>query len=305
MKTWFNNNAIHLAIIGSFIAITFISFPPAWQRQRLYQPDVLHARAGRQEILNINARDGDMPLWTNSMFSGMPSYQVLIELPSNITTYLIRGFKGVFPHPIDVVLLYLIGAYLLFNVLRVKPLLAAVGALAFAFSSYNFIYIEAGHANKTYALAFMAPILAGMLLAFRGKYLWGAVLLALAMALEIRVNHIQVTYYLFLAALILVGIEAYGAIREKRWLIFAKAIAFQGGAVVVAIAVNTSLLWPTYEYSKETLRGASNLKTENAQRADNGVSREYAYQWSQGVGESLTFLIPNAYGGGMSTRLDG
>src|SRR5690606_22209389 len=107
------------------------------------------------------------------------------------------------------------------------------------------------------------------------------------------------------AALILVGIEAYGAIREKRWLIFAKAIAFQGGAVVVAIAVNTSLLWPTYEYSKETLRGASNLKTENAQRADNGVSREYAYQWSQGVGESLTFLIPNAYGGGMSTRLDG
>src|SRR5690606_25123494 len=221
------------------------------------------------------------------------------------TTYLIRGFKGVFPHPIDVVLLYLIGAYLLFNVLRVKPLLAAVGALAFAFSSYNFIYIEAGHANKTYALAFMAPILAGMLLAFRGKYLWGAVLLALAMALEIRVNHIQVTYYLFLAALILVGIEAYGAIREKRWLIFAKAIAFQGGAVVVAIAVNTSLLWPTYEYSKETLRGASNLKTENAQRADNGVSREYAYQWSQGVGESLTFLIPNAYGGGMSTRLDG
>jgi len=305
MKTWFNNNAIHLAIIGIFIAITFIYFPPAWQGKVLYQHDVLQAQAGQQEILNIKARDGDMPLWTNSMFSGMPSYQVLIELPSNITTYLIRGFKGVFPHPIDVVLLYLIGAYLLFNVLRVKPLLAAVGALAFAFSSYNFIYIEAGHANKTYALAFMAPILAGMLLAFRGKYLWGAVLLALAMALEIRVNHIQVTYYLFLAALILVGIEAYGAIREKRWLIFAKAIAFQGGAVVVAIAVNTSLLWPTYEYSKETLRGASNLKTENAQRADNGVSREYAYQWSQGVGESLTFLIPNAYGGGMSTRLDG
>ncbi|HWK98511.1 MAG TPA: YfhO family protein, partial [Parapedobacter sp.] len=209
-----------------------------------------------------------------------------------------------FPHPIDVVLLYLIGAYLLFSVLRVKPWLAAVGAVAFAFSSYNFIYIEAGHANKTYAIAFMAPILAGILLAFRGKYLWGAVLLALAMALEIRVNHIQVTYYLFLAALILVGIEAYGAIREKRLLVFGKAIAYQAVAVVIAIAVNASLLWPTYEYSKETLRGESNLKTENAQRADNGVSREYAYDWSQGVGESLTFLIPNAYGGGMHTRLD-
>ena len=305
MKTWFNNNATHLAIIGIFIAITFIYFPPAWQGKVLFQHDVLQAQAGQQEILNIKAQDGDMPLWTNSMFGGMPAYQVLMELPNNLTTYVMHGFKGIFPHPIDVVLLYLLGAYLLFSVLRVKPWLAAVGAVAFAFSSYNFIYIEAGHANKTYAIAFMAPILAGILLAFRGKYLWGAVLLALAMALEIRVNHIQVTYYLFLAALILVGVEAYGAIREKRLVAFGKALAYQVGAVVVALAVNASLLWPTYEYSKETLRGQSNLATENAQRADNGVSRDYAYQWSQGVGESLTFLIPNAYGGGMSTRLDG
>ena len=305
MKTWFNNNATHLAVIGIFIAMTFIYFPPAWQGKVLYQHDVLQAQAGQQEILNIKARDGDMPLWTNSMFSGMPSYQVLMELPNNLTTYVMQGFKGVFPHPIDVVLLYLLGAYLLFSVLRVKPWLAAVGAVAFAFSSYNFIYIEAGHANKTYAIAFMAPILAGILLAFRGKYLWGAVLLALAMALEIRVNHIQVTYYLFLAALVLVGIEVYGAIREKRLLAFGKALAYQVAAVALAIAVNASLLWPTYEYSRETLRGQSNLTTENAQRADNGVSRDYAYQWSQGVGESLTFLIPNAYGGGMSTRLDG
>lgn len=305
MKTWFNNNSTHLAVIGIFIAIVFIYFPPAWQGKVLYQHDVLQAQAGQQEILDIKERDGDMPLWTNSMFSGMPSYQVLIELPTNVGTYLMRGFKSVFPHPIDVVLLYLVGAYLLFSVLRVKPWLAAVGAIAFAFSSYNFIYIEAGHANKTYAIAFMAPILAGILLAFRGKYLWGAVILALAMALEIRVNHVQVTYYLFLAVLILVGIEAYGAIREKRLVAFGKAIGYQVVAVLVALAVNASLLWTTYEYSKETLRGKANLKTENTQRADNGVSRDYAYHWSQGVGESITFLIPNAYGGGMSTRLDG
>ncbi|MFC3200171.1 YfhO family protein [Parapedobacter deserti] len=304
MKTWFNNNSTHLAVIGIFIAICFLYFPSAWQGRVLYQHDVLQAQAGQKEILDIKARDGDMPLWTNSMFSGMPSYQVLMELPNNITTYLMRGFKAIFPHPIDVVLLYLLGAYLLFSVLKVRPWLAAVGAIAFAFSSYNFIYIEAGHANKTYAIAFMAPILAGILLAFRGNYLRGALLLALAMALEIRVNHIQVTYYLFLAALILVGIELYHAIKEKRLLPFGKAITYQLAAVIVAIAVNASLLWPTYEYSKESLRGTSNLKTENAQRADNGVSREYAYDWSQGVGESLTFLIPNAYGGGLHTRLD-
>lgn len=304
MKTWFNNNSTHLAVIGVFIAICFLYFTPAWQGKVLYQQDVLLAQAGQKEIVDIKARDGDMPLWTNSMFGGMPSYQVLMELPNNLTTYLLRGFKAVFPHPIDVVLLYLLGAYLLFAVLKVRPWLAAVGAIAFAFSSYNFIYIEAGHANKTYAVAFMAPILAGILLAFRGRYLWGAVLLALAMALEIRVNHIQVTYYLFLAVLILVGIELYHAVKEKRLLGFGRAIVYQAVAVLVALAVNASLLWPTYEYSKETLRGRANLKTENAQRADNGVSREYAYQWSQGVGETLTFLIPNAYGGGTSTQLD-
>jgi Predicted membrane protein len=304
MKNWFNNNSIHLAVIGVFIAICFFYFTPAWQGKVLYQHDVLQAQAGQKEILDIKARDGDMPLWTNSMFSGMPSYQVLIELPNNLTTHLLHGFKALFPHPIDVVLLYLLGAYLLFGVLRVKPWLAAVGAIAFAFSSYNFIYIEAGHANKAYAIAFMAPIIAGIILAFRGKYLWGTVLLALALALEIRVNHIQVTYYLFLAVLVLVAIELYHAIKEKKWLQFGTAIGYQAAAVILAVAVNASLLWPTYEYSKETLRGKANLKTENAQRADNGVSREYAYDWSQGVGESLTFLIPNAYGGGMHTRLD-
>ena len=108
MKTWFNNNAIHLAVIGIFIALTFIYFPPAWQGKVLYQHDVLQAQAGQQELLDIKARDGDMPLWTNSMFGGMPAYQVLMELPNNLTTYVMQGFKGIFPHPIDVVLLYLL-----------------------------------------------------------------------------------------------------------------------------------------------------------------------------------------------------
>ncbi|WP_353184408.1 YfhO family protein [Parapedobacter lycopersici] len=304
MKTWFNNNATHLAVIGLFIAMSFLYFTPAWQGKVLFQHDVLQAQAGQQEILTIQERDGDMPLWTNSMFSGMPSYQVLIDLPSNITTYILRGFKWAFPHPIDVLLLYLLGSYLLFGVLRVKPWLAALGAVAFAFSSYNFIYIEAGHANKTYAIAFMAPILAGIILAFRGRYLLGAVILAFAMALEIRVNHIQVTYYLFLAALVLVGMEFYRAVREKRLLDFGRALGYQAAAVVLALAVNASLLWPTYEYSKESIRGQANLATQSTERSDNGVSRDYAYQWSQGVGESLTFLVPNAYGGGMTTHLD-
>lgn len=304
MKTWFNNNAIHFAIIGLFIAISFIYFPAAWQGKELYQHDVLQAKAGQKEILDIQERDGDLPLWTNSMFGGMPSYQVLIDLPSNIGTYIMRSFKALFPHPIDVVFLYLLGAYMLFITMRIKPWLAALGAIAFAFSSYNFIYIEAGHASKAYAIAFLAPILAGVLLTYRGKYLLGGLIIAFSVALEVRVNHIQVPYYMFIGLLLLAGIELYHAIRHKTLSQFAKATGVQAVTLLLAIAVNASLLWPTYEYSKESIRGKNNIATSTNSANTDGVDREYAYQWSQGVGETITFLIPNAYGAGMIPLLD-
>lgn len=304
MKTWFNKNAIHLAIIGLFVVLCFIYFPSAWQGKELYQHDVLQAKAGQKEILDIQKRDGDLPLWTNSMFGGMPTYQVLIDLPNNVGTYIMRAFKTLFPHPIDVVLLYLLGAYLLFNVMRVKPWLSALGAIAFAFTSYNFIYIEAGHSSKAYAIAFLAPILAGLLLTLRGKYLWGGVILAFAIALEIRVNHIQVPYYMFIGILLLLAIEFYHAIKQRSLPAFGKAIGVQALTLILAIGVNASLLWPTYEYSQASTRGKSNVTTnQNTDKANHGVDKEYAYQWSQGIGETITFLIPNAYGGGFNTTV--
>jgi len=305
MKNWFNRNATHLAIIGIFIAICLIYFSPAWQGKVLLQSDVTQAQAMQKEIMDFKQEDGKGPLWTNSMFSGMPSYQIWVSYPKNIGTHIMTALKGALPYPMDVVLLYLLGAYLLFNVLRVKPWLAAVGAVAFAFTSYNFIYIEAGHANKAYAIALFAPVLAGILLAFRGKYLLGASILALSLALEIRVNHIQVTYYLFIALLILIGIELYHAVKEKKVQNFVKAMAYMAVASVIALAVNAGLLWTTYEYSKESIRGKSNISSETKGSEQQGVSKEYAYQWSQGVGESITFLIPDAYGGGTYNKLDG
>lgn len=304
MKTWFNRNSIHIAIIGLFIALSFVYFPAAWQGKELYQHDVLQAQAGQKEMMDIQKRDGDLPLWTNSMFSGMPAYQIYADLPSNVGTYIMRGFKSLFPHPIDVVVLYLVGAYLLFQVLRVRPWLAAVGAIAFAFSSYNFIYIEAGHSSKTYAMAFLAPILAGILLTYRGKYLWGGVIIAFALALEIRVNHVQVPYYMFIGLLLLAAIELYHAYKNKTLDVFGKATGVQILTLILAVAVNASLLWPTYEYSQESTRGASNLVSATSGTDGGGLDREYAYQWSQGMGETLTFLIPHAYGGGMAPLLD-
>jgi hypothetical protein len=304
MKHWFTRNAIHFAVIGIFIAICFVYFAPAWQGKVLVQGDVLRAQAGQREIMEFKAKDGDAPLWTNAMFSGMPSYQVWVSYPKNIGTHIMWFFKTLFPNPIDTILLYLLGAYLLFNVLRVKPWLAALGAIAIAFSSYNFIYIEAGHASKASALAFFAPVLAGILLTFRGKYLWGSALLALSLALEIRVNHIQVTYYLFIAILILIAIELYHAYKDKRLANFVKSIGFMAAALVIALGVNAGLLWTTYEYSQESIRGKANISTSSQAAESKGVDRDYAYQWSQGVSESLTFLIQNAFGGGSSTQLD-
>lgn len=298
MKNWFNRNATHFAIIGIFIVICFIYFAPAWQGKVLIQSDVTQAQAMQKEIMDFKKIDGKAPLWTNSMFSGMPSYQIWVSYPKNIGTHIMSGIKGALPYPIDVVLLYLLGAYLLLNVLKVKPWLAAVGAVAFAFTSYNFIYIEAGHASKAYAIALFAPIVAGIILAFRGKYLLGASIMAFALALEIRVNHIQTTYYLFIALLILVGIEVYHAIKAKHTKELLKSFAYLAVGALIAIGVNAGLLWTTYEYSKASNRGKSNITTDDKGSEQQGVSTEYAYQWSQGVGESMTFLIPDLYGGG-------
>ncbi|MET3112895.1 hypothetical protein AAKU52_000614 [Pedobacter sp. CG_S7] len=296
MNTWLKTNGIHLAIIGFFVIICFAYFSPVMQGKGPAQSDVLQAKAMQKEIMDFKAKDGKGPLWTNQMFGGMPAYQIWVQYPMNGATHVISFIKTVLPDPVDVVLLYLIGAYLLFCVLKVNPFLAAVGAIAFAFTSYNFIIIAAGHSNKAMAIAFFAPILASVILALRGKYLLGASLFALFLALEIRSNHIQMTYYLFIALFIYVAVEAYDAFKEKRFSAYGRALSFLGIGAMLALMVNTSTLWTTYEYGLESNRGKSNLTTDKAEE-NSGLSKEYAYGWSQGVGESFTFLIPNLYGG--------
>lgn len=303
MTNWFKRNATHLAIIGVFIVLCFIYFSPVLQGKQLYQGDVLQAKAMQREIMAFKEKDGKAPLWTNAMFGGMPAYQIWTQFPKNVTSYIIEFFKTVFPNPVDTVLLYLLGAYLLLSVLRVKPWLAAAGAIAFAFSSYNFIIIEAGHSNKAYAIAFFAPILAGIILTLRGRYLLGSALTALFLAIEIRSNHIQMTYYLFLAIIILIAIELYKAIKNKETSLFFKSAAYLFVAAFIGIAVNTSMLWTTYEYGKETIRGKSNLRSEGNAKPSEGLDKDYAYGWSQGVKECFTFLVPNVYGGGSGAQI--
>lgn len=297
MNNWFKQNGIHLAIAAFFLVISFAYFTPAFQGKVLSQGDVLRATAMSKEVSDYRAKDTTI-LWTNQLFGGMPTYQIWVPYANNITTYVVKALKATFPVPIDTVLLLLLGSYLLFCVLKIKPWLAAAGAIAVTFSTYNIILLGAGHANQAFAIAFFAPILAGIILTLRGRYLFGGALTAFFLAMEIRANHIQMTYYLVFAIVILVGVELYQAIKTKTTKPFFTAIGYLAVATLLAIAVNASMLWSTYEYGKETNRGKSNLSNTTANTPSDGLSHDYAFAWSQGVGECFTFLVPNLYGSG-------
>ncbi len=302
MNNWFKQNGVHFAVAGLFFVICFFYFTPAFQGKVLVQSDVTQAQGMQKEIMEVRAKTGKAPLWTNQVFGGMPAYQIWAFYPDNITTYVISALKTVFPNPIDTVLLSLFGAYLLFCVLKLNPWLAAAGAVAFTFSSYNFILLHAGHSNQAYAITFFAPILAGIILTLRGKHWLGAVLTAFFLAMEIRSNHIQMAYYLMFSLMILVGIEFYHVIKNKTTAAFFKSVAWLSAATLVALMINASILWTTYEYGQESIRGKSNL-TQPKTNTSSGLDKEYAYGWSQGIGECITFLIPNAYGGGSGGTL--
>jgi len=295
MNNWFKRNGIHFLIAGIFIVICFVYFTPAFQGKTLGQGDVIGAQSTQKEINDYKAKDTTI-LWTNQIYGGMPTFQIWAPYPSNITTGIVNVLVGVFPNPLYIVLLLLFGTYFLLSVLKLNPWVAAAGAVAVTFSSYNIILLAAGHSNQAFAIAFFAPILAGIILILRGKYWLGSPILAFFLALEIRANHIQMTYYLLLAIIILMIMELYRAFKNKTIPAFVKSLVFVAIATVLAIAVNASLLWSTYDYGQDTIRGQSNL-TQHTKQPSNGLAKNYVYEYSQTPAENLTFLVPNAYGG--------
>lgn len=302
MNNWFKKNGVHFVVIGILLVVCFIYFAPAFQGKTLGQTDVIGAQSTQKEINDYRARDTTI-LWTNQIFGGMPAFQLWAPYKANITTHVIHIMDTIFPNPIDTLLLFLFGTYFLFIVLKLNPWLAAAGAVAFTFSSYNIILLAAGHSNQAFAISYFAPLLGGILLAIRGRRILGAAVTALFLSLEIRANHVQMTYYLMFAILILAGIELYHAIKNKTLNDYLKSLAYLGGAIVIALMVNASILWSTYDYGKDTIRGQSNLKQTTAEPST-GLAKDYAYQWSQGVTECFTFLVPNAYGGASGNHLD-
>ena len=286
-------------IIGAilcFALITLIYFNPVLQGKRIKQHDIEMHKGMSHEIVEYKAQTGEQTLWTNSMFGGMPAWNIGVSQNSNLMTGVQRVLTVGLPHPICSVFISMLGFFILLMVLDCSIGISIAGALAYGFTSYLFIIIGAGHNSKAMAMAYMAPVIAGILLTYKGKYLWGSVLTALALALQIRAGHLQITYYLFLTVLCLVIAQLVDAIRNKSLGNFFKASGLLTIAAILAVLTCSTTLYANYKYGQETMRGKPIL-TQNQDNQTKGLERDYITQWSYGKGETWTLLIPNAKGG--------
>jgi hypothetical protein len=255
-----------------------------------------------KEIVDHRKAYGEEPLWTNSMFAGMPAYLVSTQYKSNLLRTLHYGITLNEFRPVSFIFLYMVGAYIALLLFGVSPWLSFGGAIAYAFSSYFFIIIQAGHVSKVLALGYMPPIIAGVFAAFRGRALLGSTVAGVFLGMQILVNHLQITYYTFLIILVLGLFELVNAIRTKTLITFLKPFPWLFLFVILAIGANFSNLYTTYEYGKYSIRGKSELSV-NAENKTSGLDKDYATQWSYGIGESLTLLIPDFMGGSSTGSL--
>ncbi len=298
----FPSYSAHVFAVLIFIALMAAYFSPAIQGKKLTQHDVVQANAMAKEVIDYHEKTGDYALWTGRMFSGMPVIQIWLGTKTNIIKHVWHGFMGLFPAPIDVALLYLFGFYMFLVIIGFSPTYAALGSIAYAFSSYNFIIIEAGHLAKVMALGFAPPILAGIYLIFKEKYFKGFLITSIAVGFEIMSNHIQITYYLFFVIVAWGIFEFIKAIKERTLPKFTKAIAIMALAGITGLLPNTTPLITTKDYVEETMRGAQDLSSKKIE--GNGLDKQYATNWSYGKLETMTLLFPNFMGGASGGSLD-
>ncbi len=292
----------YLAAVIIFIILSLAYLSPVLEGKKLRQDDISRHKGMSKEIVDFRENTGEEALWTNSMFGGMPAYQISVKYKGNLIQYIDDIFRLGLPHPAGLVFLYMIGFFILLIVLKVDPWLSIAGAIAFGFSSYFFIILEAGHNSKAHAIGYMAPVIAGVILTYRGKYILGGLLTLLFLALEIQAGHPQISYYLFLLLLIFGIVELVGTVKSKKYLPFIKSTSIILIAAIIAVLTHITNLWGTYEYGKYTIRGKSELTTDQENRTS-GLDKDYATQWSYGVAETGTLVIPNFHGGSSQGKL--
>jgi hypothetical protein len=292
----------HLIVILLFVGISFTYFSPVLQGKMLDMADITHHKGMSKEVTDFREATGEEALWTNSMFSGMPAYQISTRSNGNLIQYVAKALSLGIPRPANLLFLYLLGFYLLLLSLKVDYRLSAVGAIAFSFSSYFFIIIMAGHMTKALAIAYLPMVVAAVRYTYRGRMLLGGVLTALTVALELYANHLQITYYLVLILLLIGIVQFIKDFKANNLIDFSKRSGVLILAALLASATAVTRLSTTMEYGTESTRGKSELTT-NLDNKTSGLDKDYATSWSYGVAETFTLLIPNFYGGASQGEL--
>ena len=283
-----------------FAVLAFAYFFPADIEGRiLYRHDASAGRGAGQEGIEYLQKTGERSRWTNALFGGMPTYQMAPSYGStNLLTKAVDAYHLWLPENVWFVFAYLLGFYILLRAFDFRQHLAALGSIIWAFSTYFLIIIAAGHIWKVWALAYLPPMIAGLVLAYKGKYLWGLLLTAVFTAFEINANHVQMTYYYLFIILFLVIAWLVEAIQQKQLLRFVKATAVCIAGAAIGLCINLSNLYHTWQYSQESMRGKSELVKKNSEnQTSSGLERDYITQWSYGIGETWTLLVPNTKGG--------
>ena len=290
-----------LLAILAFVLLSFAYFFPADIENRiLFQHDTAAGAGNGQEVKEYYEQTGERSRWTNALFGGMPTYQIAPSYDSTRPLQWVqKAYRLFLPEYVNLTFILMLGFYILLRAFGLPAGLAALGGVLWAFSSYFFILISAGHIWKFVTLAYVPPTLAGIVLAYRGRLLWGGILTALFVALQVSANHVQMSYYFFFVILFFVGAYFEEAWRNRTLPRFFRASAVLVAAALIGVAANLSNLYHTYTYSKETMRGKSELVQtgDAARQTSSGLDRDYITQWSYGVDETLTLLVPNFKGG--------
>ncbi|MDR2285977.1 MAG: YfhO family protein [Prevotellaceae bacterium] len=289
----------YIVAIAIFVVISIIYFAPEiFQNKTLYQHDIVTASSIGREASQFHAETGERTFWTNSLFGGMPMYQIAPGGQSNRFLSHIRAAVSLYlPSPASLLFILLLGAFLLFIALKFNVWMAVLGAIAYAFSSYFFIIIEAGHIWKVLVLAYIPPTFAGIIWTYRGKYWLGASVTAIYLALQFLSNHPQMTFYFAMMMGIYVIGQFIYSLKNGQLARFFKATAILVPAAGIAVALNITNLYHTYDYSKYSIRGGSELTGNAENKTFGGLERGYATDYSYGIGETFTLLIPNVKGG--------
>ncbi|WP_179347883.1 YfhO family protein [Winogradskyella pacifica] len=292
----------HVLILVGFVALSLAYFSPVLQGKKINQSDIMHYIGMAEQQKEFAKTTGEETYWTNSAFGGMPTYQLGAKYPHNYIKKLDLTLRFL-PRPADYLFLYFIGFYILLLSLKVDFKLAALGALAFGFSTYLIIILGVGHNSKAHAIAYMPLVLAGIVLTFQKKYILGFFLTTIALGLEIVTNHFQMTYYLLLLVLVLGLAYLVDAYKKQQLPHFFKSVGLLSVAAILAVGLNATNIMATQEYVKESTRGKSDLTINvdgSPKEVTSGLSREYITEYSYGILESFNLFIPKFMGGGNS-----